>query len=130
MVQQVTQGLVFIGLFSLVIFVIAGKYLLGIWGAEFITAYWALVIIAIGQLFNIGTGATGIILIKTGYEKILGYITISLAIFDLALNYILIPKFGATGAAIATATTLISENIIKVILVKIKTDIYTIPFIK
>jgi len=130
MVQKVTQGLLFIGLFSTVVFILGGKFILQLWGEVFIISHWPLIILSIGQLFNIGTGATGIILIMTGHEKIVGYITISSAILNLILNFILIPHYGASGAAIATASTVTIENIIKVIAVKMKTGIYTVPLLK
>ncbi|MBS2097102.1 oligosaccharide flippase family protein [Carboxylicivirga linearis] len=130
MVQQVTKGLIVIGGVGLLIFFLGGEYILKLWGEEFSAAYWPLVIISIGQLFNIGTGATGIILIMTGHEKIVGYITLVSAVTNLMLNYFLIPLYGATGAAIATAVTVILENIIKVIIVKQQVNIYTIPYLK
>lgn len=127
MVQRITKGLGIIGLLSIIVFIIVGKLLLSIWGDEFTVAYFPLVIIAFGQFINVATGATGVILIMTGYEKTIGYITILSALMNLILNYCLIPKYGAVGAAIATAATVTIENIIKVIVVNKKLGILTIP---
>ncbi len=129
MVQQVTKGLGFIGLASIFVFYFGGNLFLQFWGKEFTKAYWPLIVIAIGQFFNIGTGATGVILIMTGYEKIVGYITVTTLIMNLVLNYILIPQLGATGAALATASSMTLENIVKLIVVYRKTGIITIPLI-
>lgn len=130
MVKKVTTGLFFIGLFSVLFFLFGGELILQVWGERFTIAYWQLIILSIGQLFNIGTGATGVILIMTGYEKIAGHITISSAIINVVLNLLLIPVFGAFGAAIATTSTVIIENTIKVFVVKSKTGINTIPLLK
>jgi O-antigen/teichoic acid export membrane protein len=65
----------------------------------------------------------------TGHEKLIGRITFVSAMINLVLNYILIPKYNASGAAIATATTVIIQNIIKVIIVKRRTGILTIPYL-
>jgi O-antigen/teichoic acid export membrane protein len=129
MLQQVTKGLIFIGLAGVIVFVLGGKYILNLWGNEFTVAYLPLVIISVGQFFNIATGATGIVLIMTGHEKIIGKITFLSAIINLILNYFLIPIYGALGAAIATGSTVTVENIIKVIVVKQKTGILTVPFL-
>lgn len=127
MVQQVTKGLFFLGLFSLIAFIFAGEYILSLWGNGFIGSYWILIIITVGQFFNISTGSTGIILMMTGNERTIGKITFLSAVINLALNYFLIPKFGAMGAAVSTASTVTIENIIKVIVVKKKTGILSIP---
>ncbi|MEN2283875.1 oligosaccharide flippase family protein [Algoriphagus sp. SE2] len=126
MVQKVTKVLIFIGLASVFVFIVFGKFVLNLWGSEFQTAYIPLIIITIGQLFNIGTGATGIILIMTGFEKIVGRIVLIFALLNLVLNYLLIPMYGAIGAALATAITLAFENILKYFLLKMKLSINTI----
>jgi O-antigen/teichoic acid export membrane protein len=65
----------------------------------------------------------------TGHEKILGRITLVSVVLNISLNLLLIPYYGAIGAAITTATTVTLENIVKVIVVKRKEGIWTIPFI-
>ena len=130
MVQQVTKGLGLIGLTGAVIFVLAGKYILNLWGNEFTAAYLPLVIISVGQFFNIATGATGVLLIMKGHEKIVGYISTISLIANLILNYFLIPEYGVIGAALTTALTISFSNILKVILVNKKLNINTLPSIK
>jgi len=127
MVQNVTKLLTFIGLFSLLFFVILGKTILSVWGVAFVISYIPLIIVASGQLINVASGSNGVILMMTGYEKILGYLTLISAISNITLNYIFIPLYGATGAALASAVTVSAENITKVIIVKKKTGISTIP---
>ncbi|MFC3880945.1 flippase [Algoriphagus namhaensis] len=129
MVQQVTKGLGLIGFAGVIVFVFAGKFILSLWGNEFTIAYFPLIIIAIGQFFNIATGATGIILIMSGNEKLVGYVSIFAVILNLLLNYIFIPKYGAVGAAFTTAITISFSNLIKLLLVKWRLKIWTIPFI-
>jgi O-antigen/teichoic acid export membrane protein len=128
MVQKITLGLGAIGLISLIIFILFGDYFLSFWGSEFEEAYWILILIASAQFINISSGATGTILIMTGNEKVVGYLTSFTALLNIFLNFILIPKFGGLGAAIGTGATLIIQNIIQFILVKRKVGIYTIEF--
>lgn len=127
LVKRVTFGLLIIASLFLLIFIFGGNFLLGLWGAEFKEAYLVLIILAIGQFFNISTGCAGMILIMCGFEKIHGYISLFSVIINLLLNYVLIVLYGAVGAAIATAIVIVCENITKVIFVKNKIGILTMP---
>lgn len=130
MIQQVTKGLFFLGIITIITYFFTGKFILSIWGQEFVPSYWILIIITVGQFFNISTGSTGVILMMTGHEKIISKITVISLVLNLIMNYVLIPKYGAAGAATATAGTVIVENVIKVIVLKNKTNISTIPFFR
>ncbi|WP_297092262.1 flippase [uncultured Draconibacterium sp.] len=129
MVQRVTGGLILTAFGFLLLFLFSGKIFLSLWGDEFTEAYIILLVLSIGQFFNISTGCTGLILIMCGFEKIQGYISLSFVCVNLISNYLLIKYFGAIGAAFATAITILGENIAKVIIVKLKTGILTIPTI-
>ena len=118
MVQKITNVLFIIAILSVIIFITLGNPILSVWGSEFSEAYWVLVILSIGQFFNISTGATGITLMMCGKEKILSRIKILELVSNLLLNYILILNYQAVGAAIATAITLILLNTLKLIIVK------------
>ena len=128
MIQQTTKGLIIISLFTFLTYFFGGKYILLLWGSEFLESFWILIIISLGQLFNVSTGCTGVFLMMTGHEKLIGKITFISLLINLTLNFIMIPKFGAIGAALATSFTVIFENMIKVIFVKNISGIMTIPF--
>ena len=130
MVRRVTKGLAFVALLFVAFFVVLGQWLLSFWGAEFQEAYWVLVILSIGQSFNIATGCSGILLVMCGYEKIYGYIALVAVLLNIILNVIFITKFGALGAAIATAITVTLSNVAKVTMAKRKTGILTLPIFK
>lgn len=127
MVQRITKILSIFALLFLLFFIFFGHTLLNIWGPEFSEGYWILLVLVIGQFFNISTGCSGLLLLMCGFEKIHAKITFYCLIFNLVLNFILILNFGAIGAAIATALTLIIENIFKVVYSKIKIGILTLP---
>ena len=129
MIQQITKGLFILGLTSILFYTFFGKFILSFWGNQFIESYWVLGIITVGQFFNISTGSTGVFLMMTGHEKLLGRITLLSVIVNITINLFLIPLYGAVGAAIATTTTVTFENLIKVIMVKKKENILTIPFV-
>lgn len=128
MVSRVTKGLVLVAFFFLLFFFIFGEWFLGLWGAEFKDAYWILIILVSGQVFNISTGCSGVLLNMGGFEKYHGFISLFGLFINIILNVILIFEFGAFGAALATTLTVIVENLSKVILAKLKTGILTIPY--
>ena len=97
-----------------------GESILGIWGSEFKNAYWILVIIGIGRFVNLATGAVGIILTMTGHEKIQSQISVISLFLIIILNVFLIKFYGVIGAAIATSTIVIGENMAKFFIVKFK----------
>jgi len=125
MIQQVTKGLGFIGAASLFIFILLGKYILGIWGKEFINAYWVLIILSIGQFVNIAAGAVGIILVMTGFENIQSKISLIFIFINILLDVLFIYFFGIIGAAISIALVVITKNTLYIILIYKKLGIKT-----
>ena len=130
MVKSVTGGLIAIAAVSLMFFILAGKPLMGLWGSEFKNAYLILVILGVGQFFNISTGCAGLLLIMCGHEKIHSKVSVFFVLLNLTLNYFLITKYGAVGAATATAITVGGENLAKLILAKQRVGVLTIPKFK
>jgi len=128
MVQRVTSGLICVAILPVIVFALFGESILGLWGAEFSSGYWLLIVLSLGQLVNIGTGSAGLLLVMTGFEKIQANISFIAIGINLLINFILIGQFGALGAAIATAIALSFENISKVIYAKKKTGVMTLPF--
>ncbi|ACN15623.1 lipopolysaccharide biosynthesis protein [Desulforapulum autotrophicum HRM2] len=130
MVQRITLGLGIIGLFQTLFLVVAGRYILSLWGNEFEEGYWILIILSVGQLFNIGTGAADTLLVMCGQEKIQKNISIIFMCFNLVSSFIFIKYYGIYGAAVATALTVIGQNITRLILAKTKIGISTISIFK
>ena len=93
-----------------------GGQVLGLFGSEFMAAQWCLTILVLGQLINATTGPGGYLLDLTGHQDRSARVRCGSAVLNLSLNYLLIPKFGIMGAAIATTTTTILDNIIIYIL--------------
>ena len=126
MVKKVTRGLFFLGLIPLIIFIIFGKYILSMWGPEFTSAYYILIVLSVGQLINIGTGAVGQLLTMTGNEKSNKNIMLVFVFINLLLNLVLINFYGLLGAAFANMVTVVGMNLVKVKIAKQKTGISTI----
>ncbi len=72
-----------------------------------------LAVLAVGYYFHAALGFNGMML--SLYKKVRYVVTINLvaAIFNIAANLVLIPAFGALGAAIGTSAALIVHNLLK-----------------
>jgi O-antigen/teichoic acid export membrane protein len=127
LIQNVTKGLFILALFVFVIILVAGKYVLLIWGKEFQQAFIPLIILSVGQVVNIAAGCVVLVLTLCGQEKTWGFAILFFAVLNTVLNLIFIKVWGINGAALATATTMIILNITGIILVKKRIGILTIP---
>ena len=95
-----------------VVILVAGDWLLALYGQEFRTAYLALLILAGGQVVNTITGPVGFVMTMTGHQKQAMTILILMIPANLLLNSLLIPEFGIEGAAVATAATTVTHNLL------------------
>ncbi len=75
-------------------------------------AGWAspLIILAIGQMLNVITGPVGYILIMTGRQNYWFWLCLIAFIVNSILNIWLVPIYGFSGAAVATAVSIIIVN--------------------
>ena len=92
-------------------------FLLGFFGPEFAQATNLLRILAVGQFINAATGPIGAALQMTGRERTFAWATGSAALFNVVGNLIMIPRYGASGAAAVTALSVAGFNISLFILV-------------
>jgi O-antigen/teichoic acid export membrane protein len=85
--------------------VLAGPLLLGLFGPDFSIGYQPLLILAAGYVVNSFSGAAGYVLIMTRHENLAAWIFTAAAVANVLANYWLIPGFGMSGAAMATAAS-------------------------
>jgi O-antigen/teichoic acid export membrane protein len=88
------------------------RLIVAAFGGDYSEAQTTLKILVLGQLANTFFGPVIMVLNMTGHERIVMWSVIACALGNIALNALLIPIYGATGAAIATATTLFAWNLI------------------
>ena len=110
-VQKSTRVVFLASLPMAVILILFNQWFLLLFGSEFLQGGRALVILCCAQLVNALAGSVGTILDMTGHERdsAMG-IGISAAI-NIALNAVLIPRYGLEGAAIATASSIVFWNV-------------------
>lgn len=117
MVTRTTRMLSSVALLFLLLFIVFGKFILNIWGVEFIEAYSILIVLCFGQFFMVCSGPAGALLLMTNHEKVLQNITLVALVCNFFLNIILISKFGALGAAISTSINFLFVVILNTIYV-------------
>lgn len=83
---------------------------LALFGADFTAGAGVLVVLALGQFVNAVTGPVGFLLAMTRFEGVLAATAAGTAALDLALNLLLIPRYGILGAGIATSVSLVVKN--------------------
>jgi O-antigen/teichoic acid export membrane protein len=93
------------------VLLLTGKPLLLLFGEAFGSGYFLLFILSVGLLFRAAIGPAESLLIMAGQQGICAAVYTATFIFNVILNFTLIPRYGLTGAAIATSTALVLESL-------------------
>jgi O-antigen/teichoic acid export membrane protein len=84
-----------------------------LYGSRYAGSALFLSILAVGYYFQSALGFSGLTLMVFGRVRLLTVLNVVAMVINVALNLILIPAYGALGAAIGTTTTLIGYNVLK-----------------
>ena len=87
--------------------------IMSIFGSAFVVGAPCLIILSIAQLVDSGVGSVGYMLMMTGRPKMNLLNSAILCVMNIGLNYLLIPKYGILGAAIATGTSIAIINLLR-----------------
>ncbi len=109
---KVVAYLTVLGYLFLVIY--AGD-VLHLFGDPPAVAITAITVLGLGQMITSLTGPVGYLLMMSGYERLQTLNTLSVALLNIVLNYILIQSHGIVGAAVATAVSLSLLNCLRLI---------------
>jgi len=88
-----------------------GKPLLSLFGPQFVAGYHLMFILAAGLIARAAIGPMERFLNMLGQQRACALVYSTAFAINIALCVVLIPRFGADGAAIATAIALIVETI-------------------
>jgi O-antigen/teichoic acid export membrane protein len=116
--KTVTKWIFSLGFPVFLIFMLFAPSLLLVFGEDFALADTTLRLLALGQIVNAIVGPVGFVLSMTGRQKLNLVNSIGLAVLNVILNILLIPRYGIAGAALATSIALGLLNIVRVIEVK------------
>lgn len=118
--KKISKYLLLLAFIILVGVISLDRYILSIFGPEYLAAERALTFLMIGQFFNIAVGAVWTTMAMLGYPRYQFYVNIIILILNVILNLIFIPKFGIEGAAITTMISVIITNLSGHFFVKLK----------
>ncbi|MCS3904366.1 O-antigen/teichoic acid export membrane protein [Methylohalomonas lacus] len=111
LVTQSARVILLVALPVTLAFMLAGGAIVGwVFGDEFAAAHLSLAILALGQLINAAFGSVALLLNMTGHESVSAHILWQTAVLNIVLNGLLIPFYGMSGAAVATALSLALWN--------------------
>lgn len=95
-----------------------GPFALSLYGPEFAAGYAVLVVLVGAQMVGGLSGSVGNLLLMSGHERVVGWVSTATALLNVLLNALLIPRFDMMGAAIASATALVTWNLVLVFRVR------------
>ena len=99
-----TKWVLYISLPAFLVICFAPRPLMTVvFGPDYARGWLPLVILAAGQMVNAGTGAVGLLLIMTGHPNRWLWLSGTMLLVNIVLNLVLIPRWGITGAALASA---------------------------
>jgi O-antigen/teichoic acid export membrane protein len=106
-----------VALFSFPLFVLtfslAEPVTVGLFGERYRSSATFLALLSLAYYFNAALGFNGLMLRVYGLVRYVVVISLAAAVVNVALNLVLIPLYGALGAAIGTAATLVAHNVLK-----------------
>ncbi len=102
-----------------VILLFPQQLLTTIFGDVYTSGALAMVILASTQVVNVGTGGVGFLMTMTGHQNYWFITSGSTMLLNVILSIYLVPRFGMTGAAVATAASVSSLYLAGLIEVKI-----------
>jgi O-antigen/teichoic acid export membrane protein len=94
-------------------FSLADPVTVTLFGERYESSATYLSLLALAYYFNAALGFNGLTLKVFGMVRYVLVISLAAAVVNLALNFVLIPAYGALGAALGTSCTLIVHNILK-----------------
>lgn len=109
---RATRSMILLGLPPAIVLLVWSESILALFGDEFRAAATAMRLLILGQLVNLATGPVGYLLAMTGHERPLRNILTTTMALMLTLALVLIPTFGAAGAATAATVAMVFHNLV------------------
>jgi O-antigen/teichoic acid export membrane protein len=111
--KTATRWMVTLAIPVSLVFMLFPGYTMKAFGPDFRVGATALVILAFGQLVNVGTGTTSNLQAMAGYAKLTLLNSLLFLSLSIVFDLILIPPFGLVGAAVANSSSVIVVNLVR-----------------
>jgi O-antigen/teichoic acid export membrane protein len=112
----------------IVVILLLGEPLLRMFGKDFVGGYHLMFIIAVGLLARASVGPAERLLNMLGERRRCAHVYAGSFLLNVALCFVLIPRFGAIGAATASATALVFESVWLFLVTKFRLDFHCLIF--
>jgi len=110
------------------VLLLLGDLLLRMFGKDFVAGYPLMFVIAVGLLARAAVGPAERLLNMLGERRSCAHAYAGAFLLNVALCFVLIPHFGAMGAAIASATALVFESAWLFLIAKIHLGLHCLIF--
>jgi O-antigen/teichoic acid export membrane protein len=129
--QRSSKLMFWLSLPVFIVFLLGSKYVMWLYGNEFIAGALSLSILAVGQIINTACGPIAQFLNATGYHHSIRNLSFLAVAVNVLLNFLLVPLYGIEGAAWANAINVIVWNVAGSIYIKRKFGfhIFYFPFL-
>lgn len=117
--KTVTRWVFLLSLVVALLMALFSKNLLTIFGSGFSVGWLVLIVLAVSRLISVGVGSVGFMLQMSGHQDLILINNVSIVVLNVVLNIWLIPIYGILGAAIATGISLVLDNIVGLIEVRV-----------
>jgi len=113
-----------IAVFSL--FALTGGWLMGFFfGTQYMGTHDILIILGVGRIVNVLSGACGTTLMMTGQQRIMMSVTVLSGILSVLLGILLVQQYGAVGVATAGAVALVVQNGLMLFFARSRSGVWT-----
>ena len=110
-VRLASAGALAVALVSTAVLILAGPWVLRLFGPEFPRAYTVLVILCGGMFAFAVMGIGSSLMNMTAHHRQAAWLAALALVLNVVLNAVLIPRYGINGAAVATASATVLSNI-------------------
>jgi O-antigen/teichoic acid export membrane protein len=118
LVSNVIQLIFWPSLLAAIALALLGPFVLSLFGAGFEVGYPTMLVVLTGLVLRSATIPVEYLLIMTGHHRDTMWIYALAAVANIGLNFLLIPRFGIFGAAVATYSAMLAANICLYLLVR------------
>jgi len=94
-------------------FALAGPLTLALYGERYESSALILALLAFGYYFSAALGQNGLTLKVYGRVRFIVIINVLSVLVNVAVNLVLIPRYGALGAAVGSCATMVAFNLLK-----------------
>ena len=111
--KLVTRWTLVVAMPVLILQIAFAPALMALFGPDFVEGATALRLLSLGQLVNLATGAVGVMLIMTGRSLLTLVNSVLMVGGALLLDFLLVPRWGLNGAALAGGLAIAGINLVR-----------------